>query len=65
VSQENGGWHAVCEEREATRAQLVDAIREAVGQEAGAGLLRGAASTISLERWIRETAARIVGDTLH
>jgi hypothetical protein len=65
VRQSDEEWCAACEGREATSPRLVDAIREAVGQDVGEGLMIGARSTASLEQWIRETAAHIVGDTLH
>ncbi len=59
------GWAAACEGSDAERDQLVDAIREAIGSARGEGLLMGAEGNASIEQWIRETAAHIVGDTLH
>jgi hypothetical protein len=44
---------------------LVDAIRDAVGSDRGEGLLMGVEGNAATEQWIRETAAHIVGDTLH
>jgi hypothetical protein len=65
VSRTGTEWCASCEGRDAEHVQLIEALRDAVGQERGEGLLLGAASTAAMERWIRETAAHIVGDTLH
>lgn len=66
VRRSGGGWAAACDDGgEREHAQLVEAIRDALGQDRGEGLLIGAAGAASLEQWIRETAAHIVGDTLH
>jgi hypothetical protein len=54
-----------CDGRDAEHDHLIEALREAVGHERGEGLMIGAASAASVEQWIRETAAHIVGDTLH
>jgi hypothetical protein len=58
VRREERLWIAVCDDTEARSEQLVDAIGEAVGQAGGE-------AAGPLDQWIRETAAHIVGDTLH
>jgi hypothetical protein len=65
VRRSNEGWSAACEGAESTNEQLVDAIRGAFGSERGETLLMGVANNAAIEQWIRETAAHIVGDTLH
>lgn len=65
MRRSNAGWAAACDDAEAVHEQLVEAIRDAVGHERGEGLLIGPRNTAALEQWIRETAAHIVGDTLH
>jgi hypothetical protein len=60
VRRAGSGWVAACGGREAARESLVDALREAVVGEA-VPLRRDE----SLESWIRETAAHILGDTIH
>jgi hypothetical protein len=65
VRRSDSGWHAACEDRSAESDHLVDAIRDAVGNDRGEGLLMGVQSNAAIEQWIRETAAHIVGDTLH
>jgi hypothetical protein len=65
VARTDGGWCASCEGRDAEDAELMAAIRDAVGVDRGEGLMIGAASVASVDQWIRETAAHIVGDTLH
>lgn len=54
------GWAAACEGAEVERASLVEAIRDAI--VSGAVPLRREST---LELWIEETAAHIVGDTMH
>jgi hypothetical protein len=54
------GWAADCEGNEAEHDSLVEAIRQAVAGEA-LPLHRDE----TLEAWITETAAHIVGDTMH
>ena len=65
MTRSGSEWCASCEGRDAEHAQLIEALRDAVGLERGEGLLIGAASTAAIEQWIRATAAHIVGDTLH
>jgi hypothetical protein len=65
VARSGDGWRASCDGRDAEHDHLIEALREAVGHERGEGLMIGAASAASVEQWIRETAAHIVGDTLH
>jgi hypothetical protein len=65
VTRTGSDWCASCEGRDAESAQLIVALRDAVGHERGEGLMLGAASNAAMEQWIRETAAHIVGDTLH
>lgn len=60
VWSSEGGWGAACEGREAERPSLVEAIRDAI--TSGAVPLRREST---LDLWIEETAAHIVGDTLH
>jgi len=60
VRRAESGWIAACEGTEVERDALVAAIRDAV---AGAALPLRRDET--LEAWIRETAAHIVGDTMH
>jgi hypothetical protein len=54
------GWAAACEGSEAVRASLVEAIRDVI--LGGALPLR---REPTLDLWIEETAAQIVGDTMH
>lgn len=65
MTRSGSEWHVSCEGRDAEGGQLIEAIRDAVGHERGEGLMIGAASSAAIEQWIRETAAHIVGDTLH
>jgi hypothetical protein len=65
VRQSDLGWDVTCEDSRAEGDQLVDAIRDAVGSDRGESLLMGVKGNESIEQWIRETAAHIVGDTLH
>jgi hypothetical protein len=65
VRRSDEGWRVECEGQSADSTQLIDALRDAVGSERGEGLLIGAKSNASLEQWLRETAAHIVGDTMH
>jgi hypothetical protein len=65
VARADAQWCVECEGREATHPQLIEALRDAVGQNRGEGLIVGAAGTAAVEQWIRDTAAHIVGDTLH
>jgi hypothetical protein len=65
VRRSESGWEAACEDRRAVSDHLGDAIRDAVGSDRGEGLLMGLESNAATEQWIRETAAHIVGDTLH
>jgi hypothetical protein len=60
VRDSDAGWIAECEGNEATRDSLVQAIRDAV---VGPALPLHRDET--LDAWIRETAAHIVGDTMH
>lgn len=60
VRRAGSGWAAVCEGTEAEHDSLVEAIRQAVAGEA-LPLHRDD----TLEAWIAETAAHIVGDTMH
>jgi hypothetical protein len=65
VTRSEGGWCASCEGRDAEDGQLIVAIRDALGLDRGEGLMLGVGAAASAEQWIRETAAHIVGDTLH
>jgi hypothetical protein len=58
-------WCVSCDGSEAEDPHLIEALRDAVGHERGEALLLGAGPNASIEQWIRETAAHIVGDTLH
>jgi hypothetical protein len=65
VRRADCGWSAACEGAEAAGGELDEAIREAVGHDRGESLLVGVTSTAAIDRWIRDTDAHIVGDTLH
>jgi hypothetical protein len=65
VRQSDLGWEVTCEDSRAEGDQLADTIREAVGSDRGESLLMGVRGNASTEQWIRETAAHIMGDTLH
>ncbi len=60
VRSSERGWAATCEGAEAERQSLAEAIRAVIF--GGARQLR---RETTLDRWVEETAAHIVGDTLH
>ena len=65
VRRSSNGWIAACDGTEREHARLDDAIRDAVGGDRGESLLIGRRNSESLEQWVQETAAHIMGDTLH